>query len=221
LPVFDPGVQKEVQSIREVIIMTELQKEQTIIVNTKTSEYFGKVKEVKDNNEYEISFFNTAPEKNGLIGKQCKIYYQNKEGDRSFFPAIISSINGGFFIKQNTLSSFRIRQSTRFKVDLPATVMNEDLLGRGAIRSDVLEGVTNVKTFNISTSGVGIISETPFQVNSSFTIEINFYDEKVRAIGEVKYCLKKDELYYSGVEFSVMSEETRGKLGNLLLALET
>ena len=98
--------------------------------------------------------------------------------------------------------------------------MNENLLGRGTVRNDAPAGAgTNVKTFNISANGVGIISETPFQVNSNFIIEVNFCEERIKAIGEVKYCLKKDGLFFAGVEFSVISEETKERLESLMLAL--
>ncbi|MFA5393395.1 MAG: PilZ domain-containing protein [Candidatus Ratteibacteria bacterium] len=212
--------------------MAELQNEQAIIVNAGTGEFFGKIKEVKNNEEYEISFFDNksccwaskiSSEKNSLVGQQCRVYYLNKERIRSFFTATISSANGNFILQQSSSAGSQVRQIrhfARFKVDLPATVMNENLLGRGVIINDVLPGVgINVKTFNISTGGVGIISEIPFQLNSFITIEVNFCGEKVKAIGEVKYCLKNDALFFAGVEFIVISEETKGRLENLLLVL--
>jgi len=201
--------------------MAELKPEQYFILNTSKNEYCGKVKEVKSETEYQMTFINNKISESDLNGQTCKVYYQTKDENRCFFQALLEVKNGIFYLQQIDSSVFRGRRFSRFKLNLPMTIRNENLLVSGVVKNDALSGqVTNVKTFDVSAGGVGVISETPFQINSTLIIELNLYGEGIKAIVEVKYCIEKDTLFLSGLEFTVISDEARKKIEDLFLALE-
>ncbi|MFH0796829.1 MAG: PilZ domain-containing protein [Candidatus Omnitrophota bacterium] len=201
--------------------MAELKPEQYFILSTGKNEYCGKVKGIKSETEYQITFINNKISESELNGQPGRVYYQNKDGNRCFFQAILEVKDGIFYFQQIDSAVFRGRRFSRFKLNFPMTVKNENLLVSGVVKNDALSGqLTNVKTFDVSAGGVGVISETPFQINSILIIELNFYGEKIKAIVEVKYCIEKKTLFLSGLEFSVISDEARKKIEDLFLALE-
>ncbi len=59
---------------------------------------------------------------------------------------------------------------------------------------------------------MGILSPVTLPLKKEFLVEVNLNDDKIPAIGDVRYCAEKGNLFVAGLEFGVISEEARKKL---------
>ncbi|MFH0796760.1 MAG: PilZ domain-containing protein [Candidatus Omnitrophota bacterium] len=201
-----------------VLKMAELRYGQLFVADTAKTEFCGKVLAVRNEKTYEIAVMSEEmawP----IVSESCTVYYQGPEQQRRVFSGIlIPEGPSTLVLKQTKTATTDKRKYFRLKTDGMSAIMQKERTAAKTVLQKVwavLKGgkkSIKVQVFDICEDGVGILSPVTLPLKEKFLVEVNLNDDKIPAIGGVRYCAEKENLFVAGLEFWVISEEARKKL---------
>jgi len=198
--------------------MAELHYGQLFVADTAKTEFCGKALAVRNEKTYEIAVMSEGmvwP----TVSESCTVYYQGPEQQRRVFTGVlIPEGPSTLVLKQMKTATTDKRRYFRLKTDgMSAVLKKEDRLTKNVLQKvwALLKGDKKsfkVQVFDICEGGLGILSPVTLPLQEEFLVEVNLNDDKVPALGDVRYCLGKENLFVVGFEFRVISEEASRKV---------